>query len=194
MNNHILIAEDELITGTQLAELLSDEGYSVIGPARSAGEAIALCEKNSPWPDVAICDIQLAGNIKGTELAQTLKERFATEIIFLTAYADPKTLDTAFGTSPVMYLVKPYTPLQLLVAVQMAFYKAFERKKLRTESALQLTTRETEIISLIAKGMTTRQIAQKTGLSTETIKTHRKNILRKNGISSIPQLIYLMNQ
>ncbi len=76
----------------------------------------------------------------------------------------------------------------------LSFHKIFAQKKVQSNKTLQLTAREREIIQLIAKGLTTRQIAQKTGLSTETVKTHRKNALRRNSISSIPQLVFLMNQ
>ncbi len=194
MHNTVLIVEDEMITAANIAELLTEEGYAIIGPAKNAAEAIALCEKNDHWPDVSLCDVQLKNHVRGTELALTLRQRFASEIVFLTAYADQQTLREAFLASPVMYVVKPYTDVQLLVAVQMAFHKIFSQKKMQDSSLLQLTARETEIMQLIAKGLTTRQIAQKTGLSTETIKTHRKNALRRNSISSIPQLIFLMNQ
>lgn len=194
MNNCILIVEDDPIAASSLAELLTEEGYTIIGPAKAAADAIAACEKNSHWPDIALCDIRLWNNEKGTELALLLVQRYACEIIFLTAYGDPSTLQEAFKASPVMYVVKPYNNLQLLVAVQMAFYKIFEQKNDPPDTAIQLTAREREIMLLIAKGLTTRQIAQKTGLSAETIKTHRKNALRRNAISSIPQLIFLMQK
>lgn len=194
MNNSILIVEDDQIAAATLVELLKEEGYSIIGPAKTAAEAIALCEKSNHWPDIALCDIRLANNENGTELAQLLVQRYACEIIFLTAYADQSTLQQAFKASPVMYVVKPYNNLQLLAAVQMAFHKIFAQKKVQSNEVLQLTPREREIIQLIAKGLTTRQIAQKTGLSTETVKTHRKNALRRNSISSIPQLVFMMNQ
>lgn len=193
MNNCILIVEDDPVVASSLAELLTEEGFSIIGPVKTASEAIAACEKNSSWPDIALCDIQLASQVKGTELALTLTQRYACEIIFLTAYADPKTLQQAFESGPVMYLVKPYNNLQLLAAVQMAFHKIFQRKKTGSNTELQLTTREREIVHLVARGLTTRQIAHKIGLSTETVKTHRKNALRRNGLSSIPQLIFLIN-
>lgn len=194
MNNCILIVEDDQIAASSLAELLKEEGYFIIGPVKAAADAIAACEKNSYWPDIALCDIRLANNEKGTELAQLLVQRYACEIIFLTAYADQSTLQEAFKANPVMYVVKPYNNLQLLAAVHMAFHKIFTQKKIRSNEILQLTAREREIIQLIAKGLTTRQIAQKTGLSTETVKTHRKNALRRNSVSSIPQLVFLMNQ
>lgn len=194
MNNCILIVEDDRIAASSLAELLKEEGYVIIGPAKAAADAIVACEKNNHWPDIALCDIRLANNEKGTELALLLSQRYACEIIFLTAYADQSILQEAFKASPVMYVVKPYNNLQLLAAVQMAFHKIFTQKKVQQNTILQLTPRERDVLHLIAKGLTTRQIAQKTGLSTETVKTHRKNALRRNSISSIPQLIFLMNQ
>ncbi|MBK8519409.1 MAG: DNA-binding response regulator [Ferruginibacter sp.] len=194
MNTNILIVEDELITAETIAELLQEEEHNVMGIAKSAAEAIAICEKGEVWPAIVICDINIKGAIKGTELSITLKNRFGCEIIFLTAYSDAKTVASAFESEPVMYVVKPFQDSQLLVAVQLAFHKILKKQQHISTSKLELTSREKEIAHLIAEGMSSKQIARKLMISIETVKTHRRRMLQKNNISNFPHLVYLLNK
>lgn len=191
-NTTILLVEDELITAESIAELLQDEEYQLAGIAPDAATALLLCSQAETVPQLAICDIHIKGDINGIELARQLRKMHGCEIIFLTAYADTKTLESAFAAEPVMYVVKPYTDAQLLVAVQMAFHKVFRREG-RLLPKLELTEREKEIAILVARGFSSKQIANKLGISIETVKTHRRRMLQKNNISSFPHLIYLLN-
>lgn len=188
----VLIVEDELITAESIAELLQEEDYQLKGIAKDAATALSLCSAGHP-PDVVICDINIKGDIMGVELAGRLKKMYDCEIIFLTAYTDAKTLESAFETDPVMYVVKPYSDTQLRVAVQMAFHKLYKREKADAEKKLDLTDREKEIAQLVANGFSSKQIANRLSISIETVKTHRRRMLQKNNISSFPHLVYLMN-
>lgn len=189
----VLIVEDELITAESISELLAEEDYKVIGVAKDADTALRLCSEGEEPPQVIICDINIKGTVKGIELAGQLKKLYACEIIFLTAYSDAKTLQSAFETDPVMYVVKPYNDTQLLVAVQMAFHKLFKKGKFLVEKKLDLTEREREIAQLVANGFSSKQIANRLGIGIETVKTHRRRMLQKNNINSFPHLVYLMN-
>lgn len=193
-NACVLIVEDELITAESIAELLAQEGYKIAGTAKDAAKALDICALAEDTPQVVICDINIKGEIKGISLARQLKELFGCEIIFLTAYSDTKTLKEAFEAEPVMYVVKPYSDTQLLVAVQMAFHKVFKKENIDRGSKLVLTEREREIAQLVADGLASKQIAQKLHISVETVKTHRKRMLQKNSIYNFPQLVYLMTQ
>jgi len=193
-NPTLLIVEDELITAASIEELLQEEDYSIIGIARDAATALRLCNQSAEPPAVVICDINIKGIIQGAALAGQLKELYDCEIIFLTAYSDAKTLQDAFTKEPVMYVVKPYTDVQLLVALQMAFHKIYTKEKNASLTRLELTEREKEIALLVAKGMSSKQVARKLLISIETVKTHRRRMLQKNNISSFPHLVYLMNK
>lgn len=193
-NPTVLIVEDELITAVSIEELLQEEDYTIVGIARDAVTALRLCNQAAAPPAVIICDINIKGIVQGTELAGQLKELYDCEVIFLTAYSDAKTLQTAFTKEPVMYLVKPYTDIQLLVALQMAFHKIYTKEKKTTTFQLDLTAREKEIALLVAQGMSSKQVARKLIISIETVKTHRRRMLQKNNINSFPHLVYLMNK
>lgn len=192
-HSSVLIIEDELITAEAIAQLLREEEYEVAGIAGDATSAIHICNTAAKLPSVIICDIRIKGEMNGIELAAELKKKYQCEIIFLTAFADTKTLNAAFKTEPVMYVVKPYADKQLLVAVQMAFHKIFNREKVRSSTSLVLTDREKEIAGLVAQGFSSKQVSSKLNISIETVKTHRRRMLQKNNISSFPHLVYLLN-
>lgn len=190
----VLIVEDELITAENIRELLMDEDYTITGIAKDAATAIRICNQDENIPQVTLCDINIKGAVNGIELAATLKQLYDCEVVFLTAHSDPKTLQSAFATDPVMYVVKPFTNTQLLVAVQMAFHKRYEKQKaVYKNDSLQLTNREREIAGMVASGFSSKQISHKLNISVETVKTHRRRMLQKNNINSFPQLVYLMS-
>jgi len=190
----ILVIEDEMITATSIVELLKDEDYEVMGIARDAQKALLMCNQAETPPSIIICDINIIGAIKGVELAAQLKELYQCEIIFLTAYSDQKTLGGAFELEPVMYVVKPFTDAQLLVALQLGFHKMLKKSTFSSTSTLLLTEREKEIAHLVAHGLSSKQIGRKLNISIETVKTHRRRMLSKNSIKNFPQLVFLMQQ
>ena len=190
----ILVVEDELITADLICDRLIEEGFNILGPVKSAAEAIAVCEKSSVLPDVALCDIHIKGNESGIALAQTLQARFYCEIVFLTAFSDAATLKSAFALKPVMYITKPFSETQLLVAIRMAIFQLMQQRTGKPNgSTLALTERGREIIALVQNGFSSKQIAHRLNISVETVKTHRKRMLQKNNLSSISQLVYLLH-
>jgi DNA-binding NarL/FixJ family response regulator len=193
-NATVLIVEDELITAASIEELLLEEDFTIIGLAKDAPTAMRYCNQAPELPAVVICDINIKGTIQGVELAGQLKELYHCEIIFLTAYSDVRTLQAAFTKEPVMYVVKPYTDVQLLVALQMAFHKIYLKERNKLHGQIDLTDREKEIALLVSKGMTSKQVARKLSISFETVKTHRRRMLQKNNINNFPHLVYLMNK
>lgn len=190
----VLIVEDELITAESIAELLAEEEYKIAGIAKNTPAALNIYRQAEEPPQVVICDINIKGEIKGTALAKELKETYGCEIVFITAYSDAKTLQLAFEVNPAMYIVKPYSDTQLLVAVQLAFHKVCIKQNPAKSNKLTLTEREKEVAQLVANGFSSKQIARKLFISIETVKTHRRRMLQKNNISSFPHLIFLMNQ
>lgn len=171
---------------------MEEEDYTTIGIAKDAAKALLLSSQSPEPPGVIICDINIKGPIQGVELAAQLKELYNCEIIFLTAYSDAITLDAAFAQKPIMYVVKPYTDAQLLVALQMAFHKIYHKEKTGVQSRLDLTHREKEIAQLVAQGLSSKEICRKLTISIETVKTHRRRMLHKNNLNSFPHLVYLM--
>lgn len=190
INASILIVEDELITAESISELLMQEDYDIAGIASSAAIALDICEEKRPH--VVICDINIKGGTNGLELARQLKRLYQCEVIFLTAYTDAASIQAASEAGAVMYVVKPFSDAQLLVAVQMAFHKVYHQATEETPGTgkVQLSDREMEVVKLVAQGLSSKQIAQRLFISEETVKTHRRRMLQRNNISNFPQLIY----
>ena len=110
----ILIVEDEPLIADDIADILEQSGYQVVGIADEAPDALAMVEDTTP--DLVLLDVNIEGDQDGIELAPQLK----TPFIYLTSYYDQKTLDRAKKTNPSGYIVKPFKEHDLIVNVEMA--------------------------------------------------------------------------
>ena len=113
----ILIAEDDERLGSSLAEALSQEGYQVLGPARTGKEAVELALLHRP--DLIVMDIRMP-EMDGLEAARLINEACFTPIILLTAYTNPSFLERARKARVLGYLLKPTTVEELISAIEVA--------------------------------------------------------------------------
>jgi len=182
----ILIVEDEFLVAENIAAILEQEDYAVCGIAGSAEEALQLVHAEKPA--LIICDIFIRGSKNGIELASEFS-KLDLPFIYLTALADQKTISQASLTKPLAYLVKPFTEKQLLAAVSMAIVTHYGNL---SASRLEAPTkREIEILNLLAKGNTSKQIAFTLSVSEHTVQTHRRNLMNKYNAYSSSELIAL---
>ena len=114
----VLILEDEALIALSMQEVLSLVGVEVVGVAATVGEALRLA--GSTNPDVAICDVRLAGRRDGIDGAVLLHESSGLPVIFVTGQDDSTTRQRAAKVDPVAYLEKPVRPQALIAAVQAA--------------------------------------------------------------------------
>jgi signal transduction histidine kinase len=127
----ILVTEDEILIAREIEIALQDLGYSVVGLA-SDGEA-ALAKIAETKPDLVLMDIVIQGEQDGIETAQQIRNQFQIPVIFLTAYADTNTLQRAKVTEPFGYVLKPFQPQELNIAIQVALVRhQTEQLKLTT--------------------------------------------------------------
>lgn len=125
----ILIVEDERVVGEDVWETLDNLGYSVLGIASSGEEAIKKAEELRP--DLVLMDIVLGGDMDGIEAAEKIRARFNIPVVYLTAYADDKTLERAKITQPFGYILKPFDERELYSNIEMALYKYKIERELR---------------------------------------------------------------
>jgi CheY-like chemotaxis protein len=128
----ILVVEDDLIIADDIKESLISLGYAVCAIVSSGEEAIEKAEENKP--DLVLMDIVLEGKMNGIEAADQIHSRFDIPVVYLTAYADEKTLERAKITEPYGYILKPYEYRELHSATEIALYK---HKMGRLKSLLQ---------------------------------------------------------
>jgi len=118
------IVEDEIIIAASLYSTLKKLNYAPFEPAYSYEAGLELME--SKKPDLFLIDINLGGDKTGVDLAKKIKNHYNCPIIFITAYADPKTLEQSFEMNPNAFIVKPVSREQLLASIEIAF-NSFEK-------------------------------------------------------------------
>ncbi|MFY0632037.1 MAG: response regulator transcription factor [Flavobacteriaceae bacterium] len=139
---NVLIVEDTLAESNALEEVLTKNGYHVVGVAKTHKEALALFYTTKV--DVAIIDIFLDGSPDGISFAETINaipER-AKPFVFLTSSTDRNIFERAKLTHPYSYLVKPFNELEILYAIDTAVEKFYNQSDafLNEESATVIST------------------------------------------------------
>lgn len=187
-NPNVLIVEDEIIVAKDIEQTLLDNGFLVTGMAKTVEKAMKLFSEGET--DLIICDINLEPEMNGIDFISRIKKVKPVRVIYLTAYSDEKTINKALETQPDSYITKPFTHEQLLVAVKLVMNGNMPDEAPSSDYP-QPTKRELDIIECIARGLTSHEIADKLGISFETVQTHRKKILHKYKINSSSELITL---
>ncbi|HSK40649.1 MAG TPA: response regulator [Arenibaculum sp.] len=118
----VLVVEDDLLIADDIMATLETAGYDVIGPARSACEALDIAAAHPP--DIAVLDIRIDGPVDGIDLAWALKAAGITAIIFVSGSGEPSTLNRAREVHPVAFLHKPLAPGQLVASMHKALAPA----------------------------------------------------------------------
>lgn len=116
----ILLVEDEAIVRKDLEMLLEASGHQVIGACATQEEAVTLCEELRPA--LVLMDIHLRNDGSGIVAAHTIRERWGTPVIFISANSDAATLSRARLAVPYTFITKPYKSVDVLAAVDLALY------------------------------------------------------------------------
>ncbi|MCX9013110.1 MAG: response regulator [Candidatus Methanoperedens sp.] len=125
----ILVVEDEIIIAEDIQRKLEKRGYAVPVIVSSGEEAVKKTEENNP--DLVLMDIVIHGKMDGIEAAEQIRSRFDIPVVYLTAYADEKTLERAKITEPFGYLIKPFKERELQITIEIALYKHKMEKRLK---------------------------------------------------------------
>ncbi len=125
----VLVVEDEVIVAQDIAGRLKKLGYIVTATVASGEEAIEKAAENRP--DIVLMDIVLKGEMDGVAAAQQIRIKINVPTVFLTAYADEKTLERAKITNPFGYIIKPFQQQDLRVAIEIALQRHEIEKKMQ---------------------------------------------------------------
>ena len=125
----ILIVEDDLITATGIKKMVERWDYQVDGIVDSGEKAISAAEQHQP--DIVLMDIRLKDAMDGIEAARRIQEHRSVPILYLTAYADRKTVERAVDTEPYSYLLKPFQERELRAAIEVALHRHQRDQRLR---------------------------------------------------------------
>jgi two-component system, NarL family, response regulator NreC len=198
----ILIADDHPVLRSGLRVLLAaDPDLEVVGEAGTGEETLRLAEELNP--DVVLLDISMPAE-SGIETVRRLKAKLpALKVLFLTMHEEEGMLLEALGAGGDGYLSKRADEQEIVQAIRVvqrgdvyvhpamtrALLSQAETPERLPEPIEPLSRREIDVLRLLARGNTNRQIAELLALSIRTIESHRANLMGKLGLSSRVELV-----
>ncbi|RLV49524.1 response regulator [Nocardioides mangrovicus] len=126
----VLIAEDEALIRMDLAEMLGEEGYDVVGQAEDGERAVALATELRP--DLVVMDIRMP-KLDGLAAAEQIATARIAPIVMLTAFSQRELVERARDAGAMAYLVKPFDQTDLVPAIEMALSRYAELRQLEAE-------------------------------------------------------------
>ena len=201
MNNNtevkVLIIDDHQILIDGVKKLLSQSRFKVVAEAKNKAEAMSALLNNEI--DIVICDISIPDINSGILLIEEIRNKFPKiKIVVLTMHDERSIVHDVINNGINAYLLKNINLTQLLEALNKVsndkFYISEEisyylLEKFRNTAKPILSDRESEILKLIVREYSTKQIAEELFISDRTVETHRKNIYRKTNTTNIVGLI-----
>lgn len=206
MTTKIILADDHQIFRDGIRALISDEkNFEVIGEASDGEELLSLLKTNKP--DIIVLDITMP-NISGIELTKIITEQYPDiNILILSMHKNEEFVVHAMINGAKGYLPKDTSRKELLDAINSiingeeylgklissSILKSYIKKSFtgfdRLDKEEQLTAREIEIIGLIGKGFSNKEIAEKLFISVRTVDSHKNHIMCKLKLRTTAELI-----
>ena len=146
----VLIAEDEALIRLDLAEMLREEGYQIVGEAGDGQEAVDLAE--SLRPDLVIMDVKMPRR-DGIDAAAEIAAKRIAPVVLLTAFSQRDLVEKARDAGAMAYLVKPFSISDLIPAIEVALSRFSEISELEREVADLGERLETRKLVERAKGL-----------------------------------------
>lgn len=195
----ILMADDHQIFRQGLRGLLERDGLQVVGEAADGRQAVRLARELSP--DVAVLDLGMP-LLNGVEAArEILRQLPQTRVILLTMYQEDAYVLEALRAGIRGYVLKAQAAADLVNAIHQVMQGAMYLSPgisaavvnayvTRSEAPLDpLTSRERQVLQLVAEGKSTKEIARVLGLSVKTAESHRSRLMRKLDIHETAGLV-----
>jgi DNA-binding NarL/FixJ family response regulator len=200
----LVIADDHPIWRDAVERDLAAAGLEVVGVAGDGEKAIRVC--TAVTPDVLVCDLQMPGR-NGVEVTAAVVP-LGVRVLVLSASGEQADVLDAVKAGATGYLLKSASSTELIEAVhktavgEAVFTSGLAglvlgeyRRTSSDASAPRLTERETEVLRLVAKGMTAKQVAERLSLSHRTVENHVQNTLTKLQLHNRSQLVrYALEQ
>ncbi|MEA3244885.1 MAG: response regulator transcription factor [Gemmatimonadota bacterium] len=207
MNSALLrtvLTDDHALVRAGIRSLLEQtDGVAVVGEAATGNEALEVI--NRTRPDLVFADIAMQG-MSGIELATALADRYpAVRVVILSMHVNAGYVERALRAGVAGYLVKDAAAAELdlvLAAVRAGdtYLSPAAAREVVTgylaqgtdgnaDGASHLTPRQTEVLALLADGLSTKQAATALGISVKTVETHRGAVMERLGIRDLPGLV-----
>jgi two-component system, NarL family, response regulator NreC len=198
----IIITDDHRLIREGLRSLLESQGFQVVGEAEDGRSAVKLAKKLDP--DAVIIDISMPG-LNGIEATRQIhQEAPQVKVIVLSMRSDRRAVLAAFAAGASGYLLKEAAFEEMVVAIKVALKgqtylspaiaHVVVRNSIEYWSASAepmgrgISSREREILQLVAEGRSSKEMAESLYVSVKTIETHRKQIMNKLNLHTIAEL------
>jgi two-component system, NarL family, response regulator NreC len=200
----VLLVDDHLMIRQGCRRILEQrQDVTVVGEATSGEEGLKKIEELKPH--VVLMDLNLPG-ISGIDVTRRLKiERPMTKVIVLSVHTDEAYVYRALEAGAAAYIVKQGGAQELEDALNavtsghvylsplvsrsvVATYVKYGSRAAPSADA-PLTAKELEVMNLLTQGLSSKEIAQRLGSSPQTVDVHRKNIMNKLNIHTVPELV-----
>ena len=188
----VLLADDHVLVLEGLSKLLQKE-FDLVGTATSGPEAVDMAV--SLQPDVVLIDISMPG-LNGIDAARQLRERVPnTKVVALTMHNSPTYVRESMKAGMAGYVLKQSAASELSSAVQTVMRNEryitpalSDANKSSAEADDVLTSRQRQVLKLIAEGCIAKEIAARLGISVRTAEFHRVSIMQKLNLHTTAQL------
>jgi FixJ family two-component response regulator len=188
----VFVVDDDVSVRESLELLIRCAGWQ---PETFASAQEFLVRPRAPVPSCLVLDVSLP-DLSGLDLQKRVTaERPDMPIIFITGYGDVPMTVQAMKGGAVEFLTKPFNDEVLLNALRHAIARS--HNVLGREAEMQalrncyssLTSREREVMVLVASGLLNKQVGDQLGISEITVKAHRGKVMRKMNADSLPDLV-----
>jgi len=202
----ILIADDHAVVRSGLQNLLEDETHiEIVGEATDGIEALAQIKKLSP--QIVLLDLTMP-NMGGLEVAKIMVKQYPqTKSLIFSMHNNQEYMVRAVENGAMGYLLKDTTKEEILKAIQSVsegnkyfptavssliidgLLRQDPQKEANDTRFEKLSKKEKQILDLVSEGMSSKEIAEKLGLSVRTVSNHRANIIKKTKVKNTADLI-----
>jgi RNA polymerase sigma factor (sigma-70 family) len=199
MPTTVVIADDHEIVRQGLGSLFKDSGVRIVAEAEDGDGAVKATRKHKP--DVVLLDVRL-GDTDGIDAIKRIRSASAeTRVVVLSAFDNPTYVARAVSAGAHDYVLKSASRSDIIAAVNAAadgreparsselrrMAGAMANRTALSNAEVQLTPRESQVLRLIAMGLSNQEIADSLEISVETVKEHVQNLLRKMSLNDRTQ-------
>ncbi len=126
-SRRVLVAEDETLIRLDIVETLTDAGYDVVAEASDGEEAIRLAQEHQP--DLCVMDVKMPVT-DGITAAERILDKHSCAVVMLTAFSQTDLVERASAAGAMAYVVKPFTPADLIPALEIALSRHEEENEI----------------------------------------------------------------